>query len=133
MELEIIISAEKQYDEDCLNVKDLNELENLRLKYLGKKGLVADIMAKFREVPVEMKKEFGQKVNALKNKIETSIEEIKSALAQKAIDLEIQNTKEFDDEYFSGIESTRFRLPDDRRSCYRKETCHRKSGILLRI
>ena len=97
MELSIVSDVEKQYDEDVKNVQNLQELENLRLKYLGKKGLVtADIMSKFREVPVEQKKEFGQKVNALKNKIESSIEEIKAELAKKAIDAEISATRQFD-------------------------------------
>ena len=97
MELSIVSDVERQYDEDSKAVSNLQELENLRLKYLGKKGLVtADIMSKFREVPVEQKKEFGQKVNALKNKIESSIEEIKINLANKAIDEEIKNTRQFD-------------------------------------
>lgn len=96
MELEIINNTEKEYDEDSSKIENLNELENLRLKYLGKKGIITDIMAKFREVPQEQKREFGQKVNALKNKIESSIEEIKATLAQKAIDDEIKNTREFD-------------------------------------
>ncbi len=96
MELEIINNTEKEYDEDSSKIENLNELENLRLKYLGKKGIITDIMAKFREVPQEQKREFGQKVNALKNKIEASIEEIKATLAQKAIDDEIKNTREFD-------------------------------------
>ena len=48
-------------------------------------------MSKFREVPVEQKKEFGQKVNALKGKIENAIEETKLALEQKAIEEEINN------------------------------------------
>lgn len=96
MELEIINNTEKEYDEDSAKIENLNELENLRLKYLGKKGIITDIMAKFREVPPEQKREFGQKVNALKNKIESSIEEIKAALAQKAVDDEIKNTREFD-------------------------------------
>lgn len=97
MELSVVLDVEKQYDEDSKNVQNLQELENLRLKYLGKKGLVtADIMSKFREVPAEQKKEFGQKVNALKNKIETSIETIKVELAKKAIDAEIKATRQFD-------------------------------------
>ena len=96
MELNIVSDVEKQYDEDSTAVSNLQELEALRLKYLGKKGLVADIMSKFREVPVEQKKEFGQKVNALKTKIENSIEEIKTALLQKAIDDEINQTRQFD-------------------------------------
>lgn len=96
MELNIIEKVEKQYDEDSAKVENLQALESLRLKFLGKKGLVADIMSKFREVPVEQKKEFGQKVNALKTKIENSIEEIKNALAEKAVNEEIQATRQFD-------------------------------------
>ena len=96
MELNIVEDVEKQYDEDSANIENLQALESLRLKYLGKKGLVADIMSKFREVPAEQKKEFGQKVNALKNKIESSIEEIKTELAEKAVNEEIKATRQFD-------------------------------------
>lgn len=96
MELNNVIDTEKEFDKDIQEADSLESLENVRLKFLGKKGLITDIMAKFREVPVELKKEFGQKVNALKNKIESKIEEVKSGLAQKAIEKEIKNTKMFD-------------------------------------
>ena len=96
MEISKVNETESLYDEEVAKVENLQDLENLRLKFLGKKGLITDIMTKFREVPVELKKEFGQKVNALKNKIETSIESVKENLAQKMVDLEIKNTKEFD-------------------------------------
>ncbi len=96
MEINIVLDTEKQYDEDAQKVQNLAELENLRLKYLGKKGLIADIMAKFREVPAEQKREFGQKVNSLKTKIEAGIEEMKTSLQNKAIDDEIKATRQFD-------------------------------------
>ena len=96
MEITIISEAEVSYDEDSAKVENLQELETLRLKYLGKKGIITDIMAKFREVPAEQKREFGQKVNALKTKIESSIETIKLDLANKAIEAEIKATKQFD-------------------------------------
>ena len=96
MEINIVADVELKFDEDSQNIANLQELESLRLKYLGKKGLVADIMSKFREVPAEQKKEFGQKVNSLKTKIETAIEEIKVKLLQKAIDDEIEATRQFD-------------------------------------
>ena len=70
MDLKIIEDAEKEYLECSKNIESLETLESVRLKFLGKKGLIADIMAKFREVPVELKKEFGQRVNSLKNQIE---------------------------------------------------------------
>ena len=96
MDLKIIEDAEKEYIECSKNIDTLEKLEAIRLKFFGKKGLIADIMAKFREVPVELKKEFGQKVNGLKNKIETSIEEIKTELAEKQIENEIKSTKMLD-------------------------------------
>ena len=74
----------------------ISALDAVKVKYLGKKGLIADIMTKFREVPAEQKREFGQKVNALKSKIENAIEEIKLDLAKKQIEEEIKNTKMFD-------------------------------------
>ena len=96
MELNEIYEVEKKFDDEIKTVSALAELENVRVKYLGKKGYITDIMSKFREVPVEQKKEFGQKVNALKGKIENAIEETKLALEQKAIEEEINNTERFD-------------------------------------
>ncbi len=96
MELNEIYEVEKKFDDEIKTVSALAELETVRVKYLGKKGYITDIMSKFREVPVEQKKEFGQKVNALKGKIESVIEETKLALEQKAIEEEINNTEMFD-------------------------------------
>ena len=96
MELNEIYEVEKKFDAELETVSALAELETIRVKYLGKKGYITDIMSKFREVPVEQKKEFGQKVNALKNKIEKAIEETKLNLEQNAIQAEIQATEMFD-------------------------------------
>lgn len=49
-----------------LKAESAEELENLRLKFLSKKGILNDLMADFRNVPVEQKKEVGQKLNLLK-------------------------------------------------------------------
>ncbi len=85
-----------QFDKDSGNINGLDELEQLRLNYMGKKGKIAELMTHFREVPAEFKKEVGQKVNALKQKIEAKLEELKQLLNQKAIDAEIAHTKAFD-------------------------------------
>lgn len=47
---------------------DPKELENFRVKILGKKGHLAEAFAHFKSIPKEDKKEFGQLVNELKNK-----------------------------------------------------------------
>ena len=42
------------------------EVEQLRIKYLSKKGLVTSLFSEFRDVPADQKKELGQKLNELK-------------------------------------------------------------------
>ncbi len=42
------------------------ELEQFRLRFLGKKGLLTDLFAKMKEVVPEERKAYGQKVNELK-------------------------------------------------------------------
>lgn len=49
-----------------LSVKNQEELESFRLKYLSKKGLISDLFEDFRNVSVGDKKEIGQKLNLLK-------------------------------------------------------------------
>lgn len=50
-----------------LSVKNQEELESYRLKYLSKKGLISDLFDDFRNVPVSDKKEVGQQLNLLKH------------------------------------------------------------------
>ncbi|MFH2095404.1 MAG: phenylalanine--tRNA ligase subunit alpha, partial [Bacteroidota bacterium] len=42
------------------------QIERFRIKYLGKKGLLAQLFADFKDVPNEQKKVYGQKINELK-------------------------------------------------------------------
>ena len=49
-----------------LSAKNAEEVEQLRLKYLSKKGEITALMNDFRNVPAEQKKEVGMKINELK-------------------------------------------------------------------
>lgn len=64
------------------------ELEALRLKYLSKKGIINDLMADFRNVPAEQKREVGQKLNQLKTLAQDKINELKASFEQKAVVLD---------------------------------------------
>ena len=57
------------------------QLEALRLKYLSKKGLVNQLMADFRNVAAEQKREVGIRVNELKDALQTRFNELKAQLA----------------------------------------------------
>lgn len=73
-------------DVESFNAKTKDEIEAFRIKYLGKKGLLNEFFAEFKNVPNEEKKAFGQainelktaaqeKVNALKEELENNVEE----------------------------------------------------------
>ena len=78
-----------------LQASTKEEAEALRIKYLGKKGLINDLMADFRNVPAEMKKEVGMKLNELKNKAQEKINALKEAADSQdhvADDLDLTRT-----------------------------------------
>ncbi|MBT9187151.1 phenylalanine--tRNA ligase subunit alpha [Zobellia russellii] len=59
------------------------ELESFRIKYLGKKGLLNDFFAQFKNVPNEQKKEFGQTINQLKQTANEKLNTLRDALESK--------------------------------------------------
>ncbi len=50
-----------------MTAQNAEEVEQLRIKYLSKKGEINALMADFRTVPADQKKEVGVKINELKN------------------------------------------------------------------
>ena len=76
----ILDKIEKLLDEvQNLNAHNAEEIEALRLKYLSKKGEITTLMADFRNVPAEQKKEVGMRINELK---QTAIERINALKEQ---------------------------------------------------
>lgn len=59
---------------------NIEAVETFRIKYLGKKGILNDFFAEFKNVPNEQKKEFGQTINELKQAATAKVESLKEAL-----------------------------------------------------
>ena len=59
------------------------EIENFRIKFLGKKGILNEFFAEFRNVPNESKKEFGQTINQLKNAAQDKVNQLKEDVESK--------------------------------------------------
>ena len=57
---------------------DQEAIEQFRISYAGKKGILNDLFAAFRAVPNEEKKEFGQVLNQLKTAVSDKIETLKA-------------------------------------------------------
>lgn len=58
------------------------EIEEFRIRMLGRKGEMNDVFEEFKKVAPELKKELGQRINTLKTSINDKIAEWKSSLEQ---------------------------------------------------
>lgn len=65
---------------EILHAQNAEEIENLRLKYLSKKGELNALMEEFRGVAADQKKEVGMKINALKQAVQGKINELKEQI-----------------------------------------------------
>ncbi len=70
-------------DVEAFKAEKIEEVEQLRIKILGKKGELNELFASFKEVANDQKKEVGQLLNQLKVKTQERIVELSSSLAQK--------------------------------------------------
>ncbi|MEW6003763.1 MAG: phenylalanine--tRNA ligase subunit alpha [Stygiobacter sp.] len=78
--LDKINTTKKKFDEDIKNVVDLSSLEDFRIKYLSRKGIVTQIIDSLKDVPKEDKPIIGRAINELKKYTFSIYEELKSKL-----------------------------------------------------
>ncbi|NVJ45837.1 MAG: phenylalanine--tRNA ligase subunit alpha, partial [Cytophagia bacterium] len=61
-----------------------DQLEEYRLRFIGRKNVIADLFSEMRHVPNEEKKAFGQAVNDLKNLAKDKFQELIDGLSSKS-------------------------------------------------
>lgn len=94
--MEITLKLKEEFFEEIKKVENNEDLENLRIKYMGKKGLVTDLMKEMKNLSNEEKKTFGQNVNILKNEVNDALNNKREEIKKKEIELENQRMPEFD-------------------------------------
>jgi phenylalanyl-tRNA synthetase alpha chain len=73
-------SLDSQINQDFGSVQDAQTLESLRVKYLGRKGILAELTSRISDLPAEQRPQFGKEVNRIKQKISNLLEEKKQGL-----------------------------------------------------
>ncbi len=61
----------------------IGEIEQFRIKYLGKKGIMTELFDSFKTVPNDQKREIGQLLNQLKEAAQEKIDSFKNYLDEK--------------------------------------------------
>lgn len=91
-----ITALREKFEAELSKIENSNELESIRVQYLGKKGSVTDLLKGMKELSNEERKELGAKVNELKGAVANKIAEKTAELKEKEIEREINSMPEFD-------------------------------------
>ena len=75
------------------DVKTLEQLNNLKVEYLGKKGKITELNAMIKDLPNEEKKEFGKSVNEIRTLFNEKYEEELVRLEQDRINQKLESEK----------------------------------------
>ena len=102
MENKKVEEVKKLLQQDIDSINNLSELNELKVKYLGKKGLITELNSEIKNIPNEEKKEFGMLVNEVRNMFTSFYDEKKSnlelvllneKLSKEVIDISLPSTK----------------------------------------
>lgn len=77
-----VSSLRKQFQDELNRVQHSKEVEQLKVKYLGKKGPIQDLMQHLRETPHEMRPTLGGQINELKEEITRLCEQALHSFSQ---------------------------------------------------
>lgn len=91
--LEQAEKIKKELNEEISTIDNLNDLANLKVKYLGKKGLVTSLTRDMASLSIEEKKEVGRISNELKKDVTTIIEELETNLNEKELEKKLASEK----------------------------------------
>lgn len=81
------------FERDIKKVKTMNELNDLRINYLGKKSKIQEFSTMMRDLSVEEKKECGRLMNEFKTYVEAEITNLRKELEAKELEEKLSNEK----------------------------------------
>ena len=92
-ELEKLNKIADDVEHDLESIDDLNQLQQKKANYLGKKGPFAEIMAGMKNLTADAKKEIGMATNKVKQAIEASFEAKRAAIENAIIAKKLEQEK----------------------------------------
>ena len=91
--MENLQSIENDALQSIEQAQDLKQLNNLRVKYLGKKGPIQEAMKKMKDLSPEERKELGQVSNKVKTSIQEAVTNKQEALEKAKIEAQMAKEK----------------------------------------
>ena len=80
----------KELKEKFESIKSMQELNDLKVEYAGKKGIITELNNGIKDVANENKKEYGMQVNVLRNAFNEGFETFKKKLEEEMINKKLR-------------------------------------------
>ena len=90
---EKIEKLQKEIADQLSKLKDEKELDELRIKYLSKKGSVTELANSIKDLSIEDKKKFGPLLNEFKNKVIDDFNSLKEKYEKEELNKKLENEK----------------------------------------
>lgn len=79
-----------ELESDIKNTNTIKELNELKVKYLGKKGLITELTSNMKDLPIEEKKELGKLSNEIRNEVTNSINSLEEKFLKEELDKKLK-------------------------------------------
>lgn len=93
---EKVVQLKEEFENQLSDTSTLEELDKIRVAYLGKKGSITALLKGMKDLSPEERKTFGAEVNELKEFATQKLDEKTSGLKEREIAQEIQSMPQFD-------------------------------------
>lgn len=78
-----INALREEFNKSISELDDLKSLEDLRIKYLSKNGILSSLFEELKNIPKEEKPAFGQALNSFRDEVTNKINSLKNYLSAK--------------------------------------------------
>lgn len=76
---------------DIISVNNLQDIVELKTKYIGKSGCITELTKNMKELSVDERKEIGALANTLKNEVQNIIEEKENSIKQSILNEKLKS------------------------------------------
>src|SRR3989338_5470300 len=80
--LEKLEEVKRNIQREIKSITALKDAEQLKIKYLGRKGIIHDFMKLIPSLPAEQRAAIGQRINSLKAEVTHTVEELIKKFSQ---------------------------------------------------
>ncbi len=91
--MEQLLELLKNIDNIYSNINTIEDLNKLKVEYMGKKGKITELNSLIRMLPNDEKKEFGKKMNELKQAFTSRYDSLKEKLEEELINQKLSSEK----------------------------------------